>query len=215
VDKLKEDQNVMMNSPGEQPMEGDDLCLGARLRAIRKERGLTIRGLAERCGLSANTLSLIENDRTSPGVNTLYQLARGLGVSVHAFLENSAAEQGAVYQRQGERTVTRFAHGTLENLGQGMPHLGAEPALVTLEPRLGETSCEVISHAGREFVYCLEGCVTCMIAGRPYELSTGDSLLFNALAPHRWVNAHSKPSRLLVLFCPMDMHDRLAEQHLG
>ncbi len=207
-------QDVAAPCSSPDALAGDDLHIGARLRVIRKARGLTIRSLAERCQLSANTLSLIENERTSPGVHTLYQLARGLGVSIHAFLESEAPEQSAVYQRQGERRVTRFANGTLENLGQGLPHLGAEPVLVTLEPRSNEAHCEAISHAGREFVYCLEGCVTCMIAGRAYELCTGDSLLFNALAPHCWINAQAKPSRLLVLFCPMDVHDRLAEQHL-
>jgi quercetin dioxygenase-like cupin family protein len=42
----------------------------------------------------------------------------------------------------------------------------------------------------------------------------GDSLLFDAKAPHRWVNSHSEQSRLLVLFCPMEARDQPAERHL-
>ena len=40
--------------------------LGNRLRELRRQQGLSLRALAEKSGLSANTLSLIENGKTSP-----------------------------------------------------------------------------------------------------------------------------------------------------
>lgn len=195
------------------PPETGSIQLGARIRAIRKQRGLTIRALAEQCQISPNTLSLIENERTSPSIRTLGQLAQGLGVALSTFLEPEPPGQGVVYQRQGQRSVTRFTNGTIENLGAGLPPLGAEPILVTLETH--QTVPDDVSHAGREFVYCIEGRVVCHIGGIRYPLSTGDSLLFDASIPHRWENTHSQPSHLLVLFCPMDARDHPVEQHLG
>ncbi len=186
--------------------------LGTRLRSIRLEQGTSIRALAEKCGLSANTLSLIENNRTSPSVNTLEALARGLEVPIVTFFSGQKPEHGLVYQQQGQRPKLPFANGTLEMLGEGLPPLGAEPILVTLETT--QADLQEISHAGREFMYCLEGEVSCVVAGREYRLLPGDSLLFDAQAPHRWVNAHSNPSQLLVLFCPMEAHDQPAERHL-
>ena len=192
--------------------ETESIQVGSRIRTIRKQQGLTIRSLAEQCQISPNTLSLIENDRSSPSIRTLGQLAQGLGVNIGTFLEPESDSESIVHQRQGQRTVTRFTNGTIENLGDGLPPLGAEPILVTLETNSAKV--DKVSHTGREFVYCIEGSVACFIGETRYPLSVGDSLLFDARIPHRWENSHTQPTRLLVLFCPMDSSDHPVEQHL-
>jgi transcriptional regulator with XRE-family HTH domain len=200
--RFRPDSPVRNGSGGKQDApSGTDaaaecVCLGERIRTLRKAAGLTIRALAERCHLSANTLSLIENDHTSPSVQTLYSLARGLDVSVSSFFDCREAEQAVVYQKQGQRSVLSFPNGSPENLGDGLPPLGAEPILVTLENGPGIPADT--NHTGREFVYCLSGRMACVIAGQIYSLASGDSLLFDASLPHRWENADLAPSRLLV-----------------
>jgi len=191
----------------------EEELIGSRLRQLRREQKISIRTLAARCGISVNTLSLIENDRTSPNLRTLKLLANGLGIPLVAFFNQDKPEYVLVHQQQGQRSKLRFANGTLEKLGEGLPPLGAEPILVTLDPDPDEASD--ISHVGREFIYCLEGKVICMVANQEYPLSMGDSLLFDARAPHHWHNAEHVPARLLVLFCPMEAHDLPAERHLG
>jgi transcriptional regulator with XRE-family HTH domain len=191
---------------------GGDILVGSRLRLQRRAQGLSIRALAAKCGLSVNTLSLIENNRTSPSIHTLNLLAAGLGVPLVSFFEEEKPEHGLVYQQHGQRPLIRFSSGTLERLGEGLPPLGAEPILVTLD-QLRQESGD-IRHAGREFIYCLEGSATCIVAGQPYALTPGDSLLFDAAAPHRWINTHPGATKLLVLFCPMEARDRPAERHL-
>jgi transcriptional regulator with XRE-family HTH domain len=200
------------------PLAQDSWCdkedlIGARLRRLRHEKKLSIRALASRCGISANTLSLIENDRTSPSLHTLQLLAHGLGVPLVAIFEEDRPEHVLVYQQQGQRPQVRFANGIIEKLGEGLPPLGAEPILVTLDPNQAEASD--ISHVGREFIYCLEGKAVCVVANQEYNLLPGNSLLFDARAPHHWLNASSIPTKLLVLFCPMEAHDLPAERHLG
>lgn len=199
--------------PSQECYCSSEALIGVRLRLLRREQKLSIRTLASKCGISANTLSLIENDRTSPSVHTLQLLARGLGVPMVTFFEEEKPEHALVYQQQGQRSLMRFANGTLEQLGEGLPPLGAEPILITLGPT--QLDAKDISHDGREFIYCLEGKVTCMIASQEYHLSPGDSLLFDASVPHRWLNPHLDSSKLLVLFCPMEARDKPAERHLG
>ena len=189
-----------------------EVLVGTRLRRLRHEQGLSIRSLAEKCGISTNTLSLIENNRTSPSVHTLNLLSTGLGVPLVKLFEEEKMVPALVYQKAGQRQIIRFLNGTAEKLGQGLPPLGAEPIVVTLDA--DKKSSEEISHEGREFIYCLEGEVTCMVGGEPYLLKTGDSLLFDAGTAHRWVNTHAGPTRLLVLFCPMEARDYPAERHL-
>ena len=204
---------MRFSPPQAQSCSGSDSCISVRLRSLRREQGLSIRTLAARCGISANTLSLIENQRTSPSVHTLERLAHGLGVPLVTFFEEQKPGSTLVYQQQGQRQQLRFANGTLEKLGEGLPPLGAEPILVTLDA--GQAESTDISHLGREFIYCLEGQVVCLVAGQEYHLAIGDSLLFDASTPHRWRNASPAPSRLLVLFCPMEGRDLPAERHLG
>lgn len=59
------------------------LCakMGARLRALRQERGLSLRALAEVVELTAGGIGSVETGRTLPSVATAEALARGLGVS--------------------------------------------------------------------------------------------------------------------------------------
>ena len=198
---------------GQDETASDTIQVGARLRALRKERGLTIRALAEKCQVSANTLGLIENNRTSPSVQTLDKLARGLNIHISTFFECKAPDPNIVYQKAGQRVESRFSNGILADLGDGLAPLGAEPVLVTLES--GLETAEDVSHAGREFLYCLEGRVNCSIGSQLYELSVGDSLLFDANIPHHWENIAKKPSKLLVLFCATDARDEPAGKHLN
>jgi transcriptional regulator with XRE-family HTH domain len=55
--------------------------VGRNAARIRKERGLTQEQLAERCGLSQQYLSGLEQGRRNPTIVTIYEIANALGVS--------------------------------------------------------------------------------------------------------------------------------------
>ncbi|MBU4224901.1 MAG: cupin domain-containing protein [Chloroflexi bacterium] len=186
--------------------------VGQRLRELRNERSLSIRTLAEKSQLNVNTLSMIENGKTSPSVATLQQLAFALETPIAAFFEMSAPQNQIAYQKVGQRPIIAFAHGTLEDLGAGMISREAEPFLVVLEPH-AESGPTPIIHTGREFVFCLEGCLAYTIEDQTFLLEPGDSLLFEAHLPHRWQNVGETPTRSLLVLCPSDEHDRPAERH--
>jgi len=189
-----------------------EIDVGQRLRKLRGERGLSLRALAEKSGLNANTLSLIENDRTSPSVSTLRQLARALEVPITAFFETDMAHNKIVYQKSGQRPRAAFAHGTLEDLGVGLIGRDVEPFLVMLEPDAGSGETPIV-HTGLEFVYCLEGQIAYTVEEQVFVLEPGDSLLFEAHLPHRWWNTESTPSRSLLILCPADERDWPTELH--
>ena len=64
----KEDQHshgdLSSGEETEEPAAGDKV--GARIREIRTRYHLSLRKLAERSGLNINTLSLVENGKSSP-----------------------------------------------------------------------------------------------------------------------------------------------------
>lgn len=193
-------------------LDNIEISVGQRLRGIRGLRGLSLRTLSEMSGLNINTLSLIENDHSSPSVSTLQQLAQSLQVPITEFFENNQGTKEIVYQKQGQRSRVSFEHSDMEDLAAGMPHFGAEPLIVTLNPGADSGKSPIV-HTGREFVYCIDGHVTYIVNSRKYLLDSGDSLIFEAYLPHQWKNSDPTPSHILLVLCPMDVRDRPTERH--
>jgi transcriptional regulator with XRE-family HTH domain len=186
--------------------------IGPKLRALRRRRGLSLRALAELCGLSANTISLVERGKTSPSVATLHRLATGLGVSMTFFFEE-AERREVVFVRADHRARTRSDSVIMENLGSGLRGQTMEPLLVVLQPGAGSGD-EPIVHLGHEFVFCFEGKIEYRIKDDRYLLDVGDSLIFEAHLPHRWRNAGESPSTVLLILQTQEGREESVEQHL-
>jgi transcriptional regulator with XRE-family HTH domain len=192
----------------------EEISVGRRLREIRAVRRLSMRTLAEISGLNVNTLSLIENGHSSPSVSTLQQLAQSLQVPIGYFFQSDHGSRELVHQLDKQRPRVTFQHGTLEDLAAGMPHVGAEPLILTLKPAAASGPAPIV-HTGREFVYCLEGLVGYTVQDHEYLLEAGDSLVFEAYLPHCWKNPGAAAARILLVLCPTDMHDSPRERHFA
>jgi transcriptional regulator with XRE-family HTH domain len=186
--------------------------VGRNLRDLRAEQGLSIRSLAELSGLNVNTLSLIENGKSSPSVSTLQQLANALIIPITAFFETDMIKNNVSYQKTGQRLQAAFAYGTLADLGAGLTLRGGQPLLVTLEPKANSGPTPIV-HTGHEFVFCLEGHLSYTIEDHTYNLDPGDSLLFEAHLPHFWQNIGESISQSLLIMCPADESDHPTERH--
>ena len=190
-----------------------EINVGRRLQELRNAQGLSIRALAEMSGLNFNTLSLIENEKTSPNINTLQQLATALQVPITSFFETSSIYKDVVFQKFGQRPRTTFPNGELEDLGGGLALGEATPLLMTLEPQT-DSGTDAIVHTGQEFVYCLKGNMVFYVGQNEYLLEPGDSLIFQAYIPHRWANRGDVISQCILVICPSDRGDRSVGQHL-
>ena len=190
-----------------------EVSVGKRLQALRMEMGLSQRALAEMSGLNFNTLSLIENEKTSPNVSTLQQLANALNVPITTFFESIKEREQIVFQKAGERQKTSFSQGQIEDLGGGMALGEATPLLLILNPH-EVSDLDPISHSGQEFVYCLAGNLTFFIGEERHQLEEDDSLIFDAYMPHRWENQGDEIARAILVVCPSDINDRSVIQHL-
>ena len=75
------------------------LDVGARLKMVRKKRGLSQRELAKRAGVTNSTISLIEQNRVSPSVSSLKKVLDGVPMSLQAFfVEEIPAQQQVFYK---------------------------------------------------------------------------------------------------------------------
>ena len=162
-------------------------ALGLQVRALRRERDLSIGDLAGASGLSIGMVSKIENGQISPSLATIQAVAAALNVPFKglfaAFEEKRdcsyvAAGQGVVIDRRGSK-----AGHVYELLGALLGgDVVVEPYLITLrseaEPYTG------FRHAGTEFIYMLSGEVVYHHAGARFTLKPGDSMLFDSGALH-------------------------------
>ena len=177
-----------------------EIAIGQQVRAFRRRQNLTVAELAKQAAMSAGMLSKIENGNTSPSLGTLKALSEALNVPVTAFFRKFEEQRSATLVRAGEgvrmeRRGTRAGH-LYEMLGQSLgTAIAMEPYLITMT---GESATfPVFQHEGQEFLYMLEGEVGYRHGGETYVLRPGDSLLFDADAPHGPEELRRLPIRFL------------------
>jgi len=77
IEKILKNKGLLTN-----PEEELHKTIGASIRNFRKERGLTLKQLARRTGLSVSLLSQIERAESSASVSSLYKLSAALDVKL-------------------------------------------------------------------------------------------------------------------------------------
>jgi len=181
----------------------DDLleaAIGREVRAFRKKLDMTVAELAKAAGLSAGMLSKIENGMTSPSLATLKALSVALQVPVTSFFRRYEEVRAATFVKAGEglkieRRGTRAGH-QYALLGHHVGgRLTVEPYMITLTDE--SDVFPIFQHSGIEFIYMLEGEVVYRHSNRTYTLLPGDSLYFDADAPHGPEELRVRPIRYL------------------
>jgi transcriptional regulator with XRE-family HTH domain len=177
-----------------------EACIGAAVRALRNVSGLTASELSRRSAISPAMLSKIENGTTSPSLATLQALAKALDVPVTELFRGFEETREPTYVRssQGltiERRGTRAGH-QYQLLGHTIGRdISVEPYLITLTSE--SDVFPVFQHEGQEFIYMIEGKVGYRYAGKVYPLQPGDSLFFDAEAPHGPQELTQLPARFI------------------
>ncbi len=177
-----------------------EVAIGREVRGFRLKLEMTVIELAKQAGLSPGMLSKIENGVTSPSLATLRGLSEALHVPVTAFFRKFEEERDATFVRAGEglkieRRGTRSGH-QYQLLGHTVgKSISVEPYLITLTEE--SDVFPLFQHSGVEFIYLLEGIVGYRHADKTYRLTPGDSLYFDADAPHGPEELESLPIRFL------------------
>ncbi len=194
--------------------EALSIDVGQRLKALREERGISMRSLARRSGLSANALSMIERGLTSPSVSTLNKLANALEVPVTAFFRIEPEKSKVVYYKASQRSRISFTQGLWEGMG-GENFVGkVEASMLTLDAGASSGSHGMI-HSGNEFILCLQGTLEYEVEGKVYVLEPGDSLMFAARLLHHWRNPGPAAVHAVMVVSCFDEGERPGEYHLA
>lgn len=195
---------------GARPSKSQTLetSIGAQVRALRKKHDMTVAELAAQAGLSLGMLSKIENGATSPSLTTLQVLSNALNVPVGALFTAFDQKYEATYVRAGnglriERRGTSAGH-LYQLLGHSVKsEILVEPYLITLNE--DADPYPIFRHEGVEFIYMLKGEVDYRHADKTYRLRPGDSLFFDAKAPHGPEDLRKLPMQYLsIIVAPRD-----------
>jgi transcriptional regulator with XRE-family HTH domain len=166
-----------------------EVAIGREVRARRRKQEITVAELSASTGLSIGMLSKIENGNTSPSLTTLQILAHALSVPMTSFFRGFEETRSAVHTKGGQG-VEMQREGTRANHQYNLlGHIGANTSGVIVEPYLITLSNEAdvfptFQHAGIETIYMLEGEVDYRHGDDVYPLKPGDTLFFDADAPH-------------------------------
>lgn len=201
------ENKTIFNRGGYEPVS-----VGKRLRELRTGSGYSMKKLAQKSGLAVNTLSLIENEKTSPSVHTLEQLACALEIPLTCFFKPSDAKPRIIKTQPGHRNKMILEGMLIEDCGLGLEEQSMQPLIVTLPSGMDEISGSS-HHTGYEFVYCLLGQVDYFIENIKYSLHEGESLAMDATLPHRWINPCQEPAVYLLIMVPGDAGDLNGEIH--
>jgi len=170
--------------------------LGRRIRRIRQEKGLTLKGIESKVGVSATHLSEIERGKTSPTITALEKIARGLEVDTSHLIDLPPV-RGPVAHPPGSRpsiTVNQESL-TIEPLTLLSEDSEISVFLATIDGS-GRTMA-IPGYVGEEFCLVLEGFLEIVVDGRPHILRRGDSIHFRASSPHQVRNLSDARVRAL------------------
>jgi transcriptional regulator with XRE-family HTH domain len=182
---------------------------GARLRAAREERQISVRSLARTVGVSPSLISQIENGKANPSVGTLYLIVSALEISIDSlFSEREAPASAAVPQMTGrsDRVVLRKANRPSVDLASGVrwerltPTPDADVDFLYVTYEVGGASCPpdaLMRHSGREYGLVLSGHLGATIGFETYELAPGDSIVTDSTVPHRFWTIGDEPAVLV------------------
>jgi transcriptional regulator with XRE-family HTH domain len=161
--------------------------IGERLRELRLEKNLSFAAIASQIGVTRSLLSLIEKDKTTPSIATLVKILNVLEVRMSDFFRGIEKPSGVVLKKnelsffQDARAKMRVA-----SLSKNFPSPRMESFYVEFKP--GGVS-DVFASQKQVFMHVLEGRIELVLGSENLLLSKGDSIYFDAAAPHLFKTA--------------------------
>jgi transcriptional regulator with XRE-family HTH domain len=163
-----------------------EIQVGPRLRAARRERGLTISEVAEQAGLTAGFISQLERDLTSASLSSLYRICAVLGIRVGNLIDD--VPSGQLIRRE-QQTRRSLAMGNAEHLLLSSHDERRFHVTESHIPPGGSAGDEPYTlPADVELVYVLRGSLELRVGDEMHQLEEGDTLTYSPRDPHTWRN---------------------------
>lgn len=187
----------------ERAPEVDPAVVGHRVHALREGLNLSLRELADRCGVSAPMLSQVERGETSPTLNVAARIASGLELSLSQFLRLDETHHVVVVRHdECRRGACAGAGHAYELLTPPLPGQRVELSEHHLNPGAttgGAGDPPIHEPGSRETATLYSGKLDLVIDGERHSLDKGDSVTFDADLSHHFENPGDREAVFLAV----------------
>lgn len=173
-------------------LDGALAAVGPRLRALRRQRGITLADLSATTGISESTLSRLESGRRRASLELLLPLARAYSVPLDDLVGAPRTGDPRVHLKPIHR------HGMTFIPLSRRP--GGVQAFKMLIPSGGPAEPTPQTHDGFEWLYVLNGRLRLVLGDQDLVLPPGEAAEFDTNVPHFLGSADGNAVELLILF---------------
>ena len=171
--------------------------IGLKIKNLRLTKKLTQKELADRCALTKGYISQLENDLTSPSIETLKDLLNALGTNFSEFFQDDEAQ--VVFKKEEYIEKVNNLSKTTWLVPTSQKN-AMEPIVVDLE--IDGTTEKDLAHDGEEFGIVLKGKIELTVGKKTYVVNKNESFYFVANKPHFIKNISNTDSKILWISCP-------------
>ncbi|WP_169982144.1 helix-turn-helix domain-containing protein [Microbispora sp. H10836] len=168
-------------------------AVGPRLRALRRDRGLTLADLAATTGVSESTLSRLESGQRRATLELLLPLARIYDVPLDDLVGAPRTGDPRIHLKP----IRRFGM-TFVPLSRRPGGVHAFKMIIPGRPEPLEPTPQ--THEGFEWLYVLNGRLRLVLGERDLTLPPGEAAEFDTSVPHWLGSADGGVVELLILF---------------
>jgi transcriptional regulator with XRE-family HTH domain len=177
-----------------------DHRMGARIRALRAERSLTLDALAGLAGVSRAMLSRIERGDSSPTAQLLVKICGGLGITLSALFAAAETPPNPLSRRVSQPTwrdpATGYVRRNVSPAGTGS---FVDIAEVEFPPGASVAFDNRRAAGTDQHVWVLDGMLELDVAGEAFRLEAGDCLMMRFGQPLIFRNPTARPVRYAVV----------------
>lgn len=160
------------------------LEIGGHIKHLRVQQRRTMLEIADLCGVSKSMISKIESNKAVPSVATLIKIAKALGTTLSALMEETNTLE-TVYtpaQTIPDNYIDTGKGYSLYTFAAKFRNKKMQPVL--FHARKDDRLPQDFMHEGEEFIYMISGEMYFQVGETAYHMKPGDSLYFCALQKH-------------------------------
>lgn len=179
-----------------------EINVGNMIKTIRTSKGIMVKEVAEKCGISSSMLSQIEKGTANPSLNTIREIANVLEVPLFKFFIEPEKENNSIsILKKEDRKIISANYLTYESLSPDI-ETNLEYMKMILHRAGVETSSIPMSHKGEEIAVLMKGKVKITIENQSAIMEEGDSVHIPPLKAHKWTNVGEEEAVVIFAVTP-------------
>jgi transcriptional regulator with XRE-family HTH domain len=190
--------------------------IGERIRRLRLKKSMGLVELGRHTGLSASFLSQLETGRVVPTLRNLARIAMVFSKDLSYFFESEPHSIFRIHRRKERvrlpQTGVEPPSYFFESLGYMVSDRAMDPYLAEFVPFTEGMEPKAHVHPGFEFLYVFKGELGLRHGDQECVLETGDSVYFDASAPHLYRCPGPEPAEAVIVTM-LQPPQRLATAH--